>query len=121
MEISESDKQTLRLVYLRQVKSSWFSFIFVLFHFHLSRFGLVFSIVSTPSTTEAQQPSINNHKILERPTRKYLRENVLRCCIMQIVVDVNNIYVSANLNLKQHVDGFSGTKVNLQQSVMNCM
>lgn len=40
---------------------------------------------------------------------------------MQIAVAVNNIYVSANLNLKQHVDGFSGTKVNLQQSVMNCM
>lgn len=120
MEISESDKQTLRLVYLRQVKSSWFSFIFVLFHFHLSCFGLVFLIVSTPSTTEHIM-SINNHKILERPTRKYLRENVLRCCIMQIAVDVNNTYVSANLNLKQHIDGFSDTKVNLQQSVMNCM
>lgn len=120
MEISESDKQTLRLVYLRQSKSSWFSFIFVLFHFHISCFGLVFLIVSTPSTTEAHHVNKQSQN-LGKTHEKILKRKRFKVLHNAIAVDVNNIYVSANLNLKQHFDGFSGTKVNLQQSVMNCM
>lgn len=92
MEISESDKQTLRLVYLRRVKSSWLSSIFVLFHFHLSCFGLVFSIASTTSITEAHHVNKQSQNL----GKEIIRENVFKVlhnansCSS---VNVNNIYV----------------------------